>query len=147
MPVLRRTVTTRTSPDRVFAYLADFAHAAEWDSGTVSCRRVSGDGGPGTVYRNVSRFMGREVTLDYTVEVREQPVFTIVGRNSTTTSRDTMVVNPDSGGGSRVEYVADFAFSGIVRWLAPLLVPALQRLGDHTARTLTAALDGLDPHA
>lgn len=143
MPVVRRTVSTRTAPGPVFAYLADFANATEWDSGTVSCHRVSGDGGPGTVYRNVSRFMGRTVSLDYTVEVRDEPTFVVVGRNATTVGRDTIVVRPTDGGGSQVDYVADFAFSGVIRWITPLLVPALERLGNETARTLAESLDRL----
>ena len=64
---LRRTVTTRWDADSVFAYLLDFEHAEEWDSGTVSCERLTGDGGIGTRYRNVSKFLGRETELDLLV--------------------------------------------------------------------------------
>lgn len=142
MTTLRRTVRTVAPPERVFPYLADFANAAQWDSGTVTCERVSGDGGPGTVYRNVSRFAGREVELHYTVETVAAPTFVVVGRNATTVSRDTIRVTSD-GTGSVVDYLAEFTFSGPARFLGPLLRPLLERLGDRTADQLTQTLDQL----
>lgn len=143
MSTIERTVTTTAAPDAVFAYLADFENAAEWDSGTVSCEKVSGDGGPGTVYKNVSKFAGNEVSLDYTVETVDQPVFLIVGRNDTTTSRDTITVSPADGGGSSVHYKAEFTFTGIAKFLGPVMAPLLGRLGDKTAEQLKTSLDRL----
>ncbi len=142
MTTLRRTVRTTAPPDQVFPYLVDFRNAPEWDSGTVSCERVSGDGGPGTVYRNVSEFAGRTVELDYTVEEVDQPRFVIVGRNDTTTSRDTITVTKTDAG-SEVDYTAEFTFAGAARFLGPLMTPLLNRLGDKTAESLSDALAGL----
>ncbi len=139
MTTLHRTVRTAAPPDLVFSYLVDFGNAMDWDYGTVWCERVSGDGGPGTVYHNVSRFAGRTVELDYTVESVEQPRFVVVGRNTTTTSRDTITVTPD-GAGSLVDYSAEFSFTGPARYLGPLMSPLLNRLGDQTEDTLRAAL-------
>ena len=68
---IERRVTTTTDPDRVFAYLADFRNAKQWDSGTTSCELVSGDGGPGTVYRNVSAFAGTTVGRSSTIICRD----------------------------------------------------------------------------
>ena len=137
---LHRIVTTTTPADRVFAYLADFRNAAEWDSGTVSCARVSGDGGPGSVYRNVSHFAGREVSLDYTVLTCSAPVLVFEGRNATVLGRDTITIT-EHGEGARVDYLAEFTFSGVARWLGPLVQPLLERLGDQTAAQLTRGLD------
>lgn len=139
---LSRRITTTAPADLVFTYLADFSHAEQWDSGTVSCVRISGDGGPGTVYRNVSKFAGREVTLDYTVHECQSPRFVVVGRNDTTTSTDTIVVEP-AGEGSIVDYTAEFAFTGLARFLGPVMRPLLDRLGDATASQLQRTLDGL----
>ena len=141
-PTIERTVTTTAAPDKVFPYLVDFRNATEWDSGTESCERVSGDGGPGTVYRNVSKFAGNTVELEYTVDAVEQPRFVIVGRNDTTTSQDTITVTP-SEGGSTVVYRADFTFTGPARFAGPLMRPLLDRLGDRTAAQLGSALDRL----
>lgn len=143
MTTIERTVTTSTAPDTVFTYLVDFENATEWDSGTLSCVKVSGDGGVGTVYRNVSTFAGNQVSLEYTVEVVDQPEFVIVGRNETTTSRDTITVTPAGDGGSVVAYTAEFTFSGMVRFISPVLGPLLGRLGDRTAAQLKSTLDSL----
>ena len=140
---IERTVTTTTSPEKVFAYLVDFTNAEQWDSGTKSCELVSGDGGPGTVYRNVSEFAGNTVELEYTTETVDLPTFVIVGRNDTTTSRDTITVTPHGTGGSTVHYRAEFTFTGVARLAGPLMKPLLDRLGDRTAEQLKSVLDRL----
>ena len=143
MTTIERTITTTTPPAKVFPYLVDFSHATEWDSGTKSCELVSGDGGPGTVYRNVSQFAGNEVELDYTVETVDEPTFVIVGRNESTTSRDTVTVTPHGRSGSTVVYSAEFTFAGVTKLATPLLKPLLDRLGDRTAAQLKTTLDRL----
>lgn len=142
MTTLHRTVRSSADAGTAFAYLADFGNAVEWDSGTVSCDRVSGDGGPGTVYRNVSRFAGREVELEYTVERLEAPTVVLVGRNATTRSTDTITVRPVDGG-CEVDYRADFEFSGPARFVGPLLRPLLEGLANRTEQTLADALERL----
>ena len=77
-----------------------------------------GDGRTGTVCRNVSKFLGREVTLDYTVERVEQPGFKIVGRADGTTSVDINTVKAKDGRTS-VDYLAEFTFTGPARFLGP----------------------------
>ena len=139
---VERTIRTTAAPDEAFAYLVDFRNAPEWDYGTVSCERVSGDGGEGSVYKNVSKFAGNTVELEYTTEKVAQPEFVIVGRNDTTASHDTITVRPE-GEGSSVTYRADFEFSGPARFLGPVMTPLLNRLGDNTARTLKESLDRL----
>jgi uncharacterized protein YndB with AHSA1/START domain len=140
--VIERTVTTTSPPEQVFPYLVDFRNAQEWDSGTKTCELVSGDGGPGTVYRNVSEFVGNTVELEYTAQTVEQPTFVIVGHNDTTTSRDTITVTPHADG-STVVYRAEFTFSGVAKLAGPLLKPLLDRLGDKTAEQLKSSLDRL----
>ena len=139
---IERTVSTTTPPEKVFSYLVDFRNATEWARGTESCELGAGAGGPGTVYKNVSRFAGNTGELEYTVDAVEQPRFVIVGRNDTTTSHDTITVTPRDGG-STVVYRADFTFTGLARYAAPLLKPLLDRLGDKTAAQLGTALERL----
>lgn len=141
MPVIHRTVETNADPSTVYAYLRDFTNAEQWDSGTESCELVSGDGGPGTVYRNRSRFGGRSVELDYTVEYADAPVFIIVGRNENTIGRDTILVTPAADGGSTISYTAQFTFTGTARYLWPVVSPLLWRLGNDTAAQLKRVLD------
>lgn len=138
---LRRTVTTRWDAASVFAYLLDFEHTEEWDAGTVSCVRLVGDGGVGTRYRNVSKFLGRETTLDYEVEkVVPGRNFVITGENKTVVSKDTVIVTPVSGG-TEVEYRADMTFNGIAGVISPLLTPFLKKLADETETQLRRTLE------
>lgn len=142
MKTLAITITTTAPPEKVFPYLVDFENAVEWDAGTVSCTRLSGDGGKGTRYRNVSKFAGREIELLYTVERVDEPTFEIVGVNATTTSRDHIVVSPFDTG-SVVAYTAEFTFSGVGKVLEPFLGPLLKRLGDNVVTSMKTALDRL----
>ncbi|MEP6800214.1 MAG: SRPBCC family protein [Lapillicoccus sp.] len=141
---VERVVTTDKPLDLVYAYLSDFTNTTEWDPGTVSTEKISGDGGVGTAYRNVSSFLGRQTELTYTVIQRvEGKVIALRGVNKTVTAQDTMSFAPAGAGGTQVTYSADFEFSGVARFLAPILRPALDRLGDHARDGMTKALAGL----
>lgn len=140
---VRRIVDTVAAPELVAAYLGDFRNAVEWDSGTRSCDLVAGDGGPGSRYRNVSRFAGRDVELDYVLEEATGDRIRLTGRAGPTTARDTITIGPDGSGGSTVDYHAEFAFGTVARLASPIVRVLLDRLADDTARTLTAALDRL----
>lgn len=140
---LQRSVLTPASPDRVFAYLSDFTTTNEWDPGTVRTERIAGDGGVGTTYRNISTFLGRESELTYTVTELTAPTrVALRGENKTVLAHDQMDIAPD-GAGTRVTYTADFTFRGAAKLLAPLLRPALNRLGDHAEEGLADALGRL----
>lgn len=137
---LQRSVETKATPEAVFAYLSDFTHTNEWDPGTVRTVRVSGDGGVGTIYRNTSKFMGRETELTYeVVDHRPDSVFALRGENSSVIANDTMEIEP-AGFASKVTYTADFEFKGLGRLIAPLLKPALKKLGDEAEDGLRKAL-------
>ncbi len=137
---LQRTVETSAAPTVVFAYLSDFTTTTEWDPGTVRTERVSGDGGVGTKYHNTSKFMGRETELTYeVVQHRPDSQFAVRGENSTVIANDTMDIAP-LGQGSTVTYTADFEFKGISKFVAPLLRPALKKLGDEAEEGLREAL-------
>lgn len=142
---IERTVAAPAPAEAVFAYLLDFTHAEEWDAGTVTCVRLSGDGGVGTSYRNTSRFLGRTTTLEYVVqEVRPPTSFRIQGRNATVTSTDTITVTAHVQAASAVVYRARFEFHGAARWLEPVLRLPIRRLADRTEQTLGAALSRIE---
>jgi uncharacterized protein YndB with AHSA1/START domain len=139
---LLRTVTTRWDTASVFDYLLDFEHAEEWDAGTVSCERTAGDGGVGTHYRNVSKFLGRETALDYEVEkLVPGKQFVITGGNKTVISQDTVTITPTATGGTTVEYRADMTFNGVAGVISPLLTPFLKKLADDTEAQLRSTLE------
>ena len=139
---LQRKVVTTWDADSVFDYLLNFEHSREWDAGTLTSERVEGDGGVGTRYRNVTRFLGRETTLDYEVEkVVRGRHFVITGGNKTVESEDTVIVTPTISGGAEVEYRARMTFKGIAAMLSPVLKPFLRRLADDTREQLHATLE------
>jgi uncharacterized protein YndB with AHSA1/START domain len=143
MQRIERRVVADKPIDRVFAYLADFTTTEEWDPGTVRCERVSGDGGVGTTYRNVSRFLGRETELEYVVQEYEPDRrIQLRGANKSVDATDTITMRPD-GAGTEIVYVAEFEFSGIAKYAAPLLAPALKKLGDDAEKGMRRALSRL----
>src|SRR5688572_10541147 len=103
---VERTFTVSKSPEAVFAYLSDFENTEEWDPGTITTRRTSGDGGLGTMYQNKSSFMGRETELTYeTIGYDEPTLFSCRGRNKTATATDTMRFTP-AAEGTQIHYRA-----------------------------------------
>lgn len=140
---IERTVVVDVAIDRAFDYLADFTTTTEWDPGTVTTVRLDGDGGVGTSYCNTSKFLGRETSLVYVVEERvKNQRIRLRGENATVVSVDTMAFRATAAG-TEVTYTADFTFKGVSRWLAPLLKPPLQRLGNDAERGLRSALSAL----
>jgi len=137
---LRRTVTVDKPLGSVFAYLSDFTTTTEWDPGTVRTVRTTGDGAVGTTYLNTSTFAGRQTQLTYVVqELVPNQRIALRGANETVIAHDTMAFRA-AGSGTEVVYTADFTFSGIARFLAPLLRPAFTRLGNDAQRGMAEAL-------
>jgi uncharacterized protein YndB with AHSA1/START domain len=159
---LRRVVTVDKPLDEVFAYLADFTTTTDWDPGTVSTVRITGDGGVGSEYLNTSTFAGRQTQLTYVVqELVPHERVALRGENKTVVARDTMTFrttqkrtgSAGSAWGSRsaedaeaadtlteVTYTAVFTFKGLARFLAPVLRPAFTRLGDQAETGMAQAL-------
>ena len=140
---VRRTFSTTTDVETVFAYLADFRHAEQWDPGTVSCELVQGEVGPGATYLNTSKFLGRTTELTY-VTVRHQPSTELhfQGRNSSFVGDDRLSFAP-SGSGTEVTYHATFELRGASRLAVPVIAAYLPFLASKTIDQLRATLDGL----
>lgn len=137
---LQRSVETTASPAKVFAYLSDFTNTEQWDPGTVTTTRVSGDGGVGTTYANTSKFAGRETELTYVVKEHvPDSRFVLRGTNKTVTATDTMEIAP-AGTGSKVTYTADFEFQGLAKLVVPFMGGAFKKLGDEAEEGLRTAL-------
>ena len=143
MVSVERSFTTLTPPDAVFAFLADFSHAEEWDPGTVECHRLTGDGGLGTRYRNVSKFLGRTTTVEYVTEELDPPRYLhFRGHNEQFTGHDRLRLDP-AGAGTQVVYEAELGFSGAARLATPVVAAYLPFLANKTVRQLRERLDAL----
>ena len=141
MPSVTRTFTTTATPDVAYRYLADFTHAEEWDPGTQTCERTSGDGGVGTTYRNVSKFLGREVEITYTATELAPPTRVhLRGTNEQFEGHDIFTIRA-AGRGSEVTYRADMSFSGVSKLASPLVAAYLPILAKKTVEELRASLD------
>ena len=140
---LTRTVVVDKPLAEVFAYLSDFTTTTEWDPGTVTTVLDRGDGGVGTTYLNTSAFLGRKTQLTYVVrELVPGERIRLQGENQTVIATDTMSFR-EVKTGTEVTYVAEFTFKGPARFIAPLLRPALERLGNQAEAGLREALTRL----
>lgn len=143
MPSIDRTVTTTAPLDRVWAFLTDFTTTEQWDPPTVSTTRTSGDGGPGTTYKNVSKVLGHETEVDYTVqEVVPQERFVIAGEATGLRVHDTMTFT-DHGDSVSVRYQAEFELEGAAKLATPAMPIALKKVGDDAEKSLQENLDRL----
>jgi uncharacterized protein YndB with AHSA1/START domain len=145
MPKIIRTITTDAPIDHVFAYLADFSNAPEWDPGTESSVPRSLDGPRlGQTYDLVVVFGDRKLPMTYEITaLKENRLLTLVGDGSTTHAVDTMEFSEVPDGGTSVTYTADIRLKGLLRLAEPFLGGKFAELGDKAEAGMIAALNRL----
>lgn len=144
MPELERTITVDTPVTTVWTYLKDFTHTEEWDPPTVRTERVSGDGGAGTRYHNVSKVLGRETEIEYVVtECVEEQRLQLRGDAGSVDLLDTMTFAATPQGGTSLTYHLEFTPRGVAKLATPILPAAFARLADSTAAQLERSLQQL----
>lgn len=141
MAEVERTVEVPQPVDVVWAYLSDFRNTEEWDPPTVSTTRTSGDGGVGTTYLNVSKFLGHETEVSYEVTEFAPPLrLQLRGdAGSSLDLLDTITVEPatvEGVDGARVTYHAQFLTKGAAKLAEPLLPAGLKLLADKVVDSL-----------
>jgi len=140
---IERTVRVDRPLEAVWTYLSDFRSTNDWDPGTVETVRSSGDGGVGTVYHNTSKFLGREVEVDYTVvELESQRLLRLHGENKSVSLTDTITFDGDARSAT-VTYTARFELKGAARLADPLMRFPLKKLGDEAEQGLRDNLNRL----
>lgn len=143
MPTIERSVTVEKSIDKVWEYLADFTNTEEWDPPTLSTVVESGNGGVGTVYHNVSKVLGHEAEIRYTVtDFEPNRLLRLTGINRSVEATDTMRFESD-GRSTTVHYRADLSPHGVAKLAEPLMGIGLKRLGDNAATSLRSCLERL----
>jgi carbon monoxide dehydrogenase subunit G len=143
MSSVSRSFSVDVPPEVVVPYLADFAHAEQWDPGTVRC--VRNDDGPvriGASWHNTSRIVGLSTELTYTLKELTGNRIVLVGINDTATSTETIEVSP-SGAGSSITYTNDLHFNGLARLVTPLAKIIFEKLGNDTEKQLVKTLNAL----
>ncbi len=143
MSSVSRSFSVDVPPEVVVPYLADFAHAEEWDPGTVRC--VRNDDGPvrvGSSWHNTSKIVGISTELTYTLRELTGDRIVLVGTNDTATSTETIDVSP-RGTGSSITYTNDLQFNGVARFVTPLAKVIFEKLGNDVERQLVETLNAL----
>lgn len=125
------------SQAEAFAFVADFTNVAEWDPGITESSKI-GDApvGVGTEFAVMSNFAGRSLPLTYVVEEWNEPHRVVLATATARfDGRDTITFRP-VGGGTEIDYVAEFTFKGVMRLAEPFLKGTFDRIG-------RKALDGV----
>jgi carbon monoxide dehydrogenase subunit G len=143
MPTTERTVHAHQPADVVWRFLSDFTTTEQWDPPTRRTERVRGDGGVGTVYHNVSRVLGRDKDITYTVVDHEAPTRLVLrGDAGRVQFLDTIEVH-DLGGETRVRYTVQYTVSGPAKLATPLAKRGMEKVADDAAQQMGRVLAGL----
>lgn len=130
-----------TPLERAFAFTSDFSNIEAWDPGVASSTKT-GDGpvGVGTRYELEVRFGLSTIPMTYEIAEYEAPNrVVLVGRGEKLEAVDEIEFSSQDNM-TRVDYLADLEFKGLVRYAVPLLVPLLRKVG---ARALDGLVDTL----
>lgn len=115
--------------EEIFAFISDFAHNPDWQSGMVSCRFTSE--GPlrvGSTYVQEARFMGR--TIESTFEVLEYDPGHMVKTASTGGSFPISfqrIVEAQPDGSALVSAIITGDATGFYKLAEPLMAPMVKR--------------------
>ena len=143
MPHIERTVTVDKPVATVWSFLSDFTTTEKWDPPTVTTTRETGDGGVGTVYKNVSKILGHETEIEYTVvDVVPQKKFQLTGKTTAMELLDTMTFEGDANT-TTVTYRAEFEPQGVAKVIEQLMPLGLKKIGDDAEQQLRKSLEEL----
>jgi hypothetical protein len=136
------TVPSRLPAADVFAYMASFDHARDWDPSVTQALRVGDEPlAVGVGFELVARFAGRSVPLRYTITEYDAPRRVVLeAQRPGFTSRDTITVT-DDGHGSLVSYDAQLLFHRAGRLADPVLQRVFRHVGRRAQEGLTRALN------
>jgi hypothetical protein len=147
MTSFQRTFTTHWSPERAFAYMADFSHAQEWDPSVLEARRVdTGTLGVGSAFDLKVRVAGRVQPMRYVITQLSPRRVTFMCRLHNLQSVDTITVD-GNGDHTEVHYEARLHFDGVRRVTEPIVSIGFRLLTERAARKLAQRLVGVPPHA
>jgi carbon monoxide dehydrogenase subunit G len=143
VPTIDRTITVQGDQQAVWDFLSDFTNTEAWDPPTQRTTRESGDGSVGTVYRNVSKLLGKETEVIYRVTAHEAPHrLELDGEAGSMKLHDTIRIT-QHGDHVRVHYRAEFKPHGVSLLALPFLPLGLKKLGDMAAEQMQKCLQRL----
>ena len=136
------TVFIDRSPEDVFAAITDILASPEWIESVIDVRDFSGEPvGLGTTYKQVTKFLGKEFTIDIEVNTFEPP--TRYGEHfSGTIPGDMLITLDDVDGGTSVNLYAEVEPGGFFGLAAPLIKSNLQNQLSGDMKNLKVILEG-----
>lgn len=138
----RKQIDVAGDASSVFAYLADFSRASEWDPGIAESRRLTdGPTRVGSRFEVIATFRGNRQRFEYVVtELDEGRKIALHGDGAKARSDDTINVE-ERGGRTQVTYEAEIHLKGVYRIAEPFLGPTFTRMGDDALEGLRAKLN------
>lgn len=142
MAILRERIETSLAIDDAFAFVADFANAAQWDPGVASAERIdAGPLGVGARYRLGIRMGGRVAPMDYRVTAFEPLRRVVLAGTGSGVEAEDEIAFEATGTGTRIDYTADIRLRGLMRLATPFAGGALARIARDARDGMQRALD------
>jgi uncharacterized membrane protein len=115
------------SPEDVFAAISDVLSSPEWIESVKEVRDYSGDPiGLGSTYQQVTKFLGKEFTIDIEVITFEPPMR--YGESFSGTMPGEMMISLDEmDGGTHLQIQAEVEPGGFFGLAAPLIKSNFQK--------------------
>lgn len=127
---------------QVFAYTADFSNIAEWDPGVSLSKKVTeGPVGLGTEFDLEVRFGLGTIPMRYEItEYEPDTKVVVMGRGDQLEAIDEIRFDTQDNL-TRIDYTADLTFRNSLRFLVPIISPALKKVGERALDGLAETLD------
>lgn len=126
MKRVERSARIGASPEEVFAYLADLDNLAEWQSGVVSARRISGsEMGVGSSVVVVRELMGQRIEAPLTVTEYEPPHRMAIGSEvSGVKALAELDLAPAGAAETDLRFAMEIRGSGLTSFMEPMIAGA-----------------------
>jgi hypothetical protein len=142
MPTATVVTDIDSSPEAVFAVIADYSKGPTWQRNMTSARWTSPEPhGVGSTFEQTAHFMGRDMTAGYEVTEHDAPRVTAIRSTSGPFSIVVRRVVERHNGGTRVTETDTGGPGGIARLLSPLMKLMMRRTIARDYRALKEQLE------
>jgi carbon monoxide dehydrogenase subunit G len=126
MKRVERVATIATSPDELFAYLADLENLDEWMAGIVSAEVTSpGELGVGTRAHVVRALGSQSVEAQLTIDEYEPPRHIVIGSEvSGVRIAASLDLEPATGDETELRFAMEIRGSMLTRFMEPMIAGA-----------------------
>lgn len=127
----------------VFAFMADFRNAVQWDPRTKAAEKeTEGAVGVGTLFLLTVEVMGRRTEMPYEIKTHLPDRRLVVeGRTALFSYRDELTFEPTGAATSRLTYDARLSLRGPLALANSLLASSFRDIGDEGAAGIRRVLN------